>query len=81
MLAERAVRIFFAAVLCFVLAGFGIAIDHAAGDRLTCLPVGMTAAGMALIVIGSAAMLAECQIAGRQIRTEIDRLAASLGQR
>jgi hypothetical protein len=77
LLAERAVRIFFAAVLCFVLAGFGIALDHAAGDRLTWLPVGMTVAGMALIVAGSAAMLAECRLATAQIKAELARFAGS----
>jgi len=71
LLAEQAVRIFFAAVLCFVLAGFGIALDHATGDRMAWLPVGMTVAGMALIVFGSAAMLAECQLATQQIKEEI----------
>jgi hypothetical protein len=75
LLAEQAVRIFFAAVLCFVLAGFGIALDHAAADRLTWLPVGMTIAGMALIVMGSAAMLAECQLATSQIKAEIALIA------
>jgi len=71
LLAEQAVRIFFAAVLCFVLAGFGIALDHATGDRMVWLPVGMTVAGMALIVFGSAAMLAECQLATLQIKEDI----------
>jgi hypothetical protein len=78
LLAEQAVRIFFAAVLCFVLAGFGIALDHAASDRLTWLPVGMTVAGMALIVMGSGAMLAECRLAASQIRAEIAILATSV---
>ena len=71
VLAEQAVRVFFAAVLCFVLAGFGIALDHVANDRIAWLPVGMTVAGMALIVLGSAAMLAECQLAMSQIKAEI----------
>jgi hypothetical protein len=34
LLAERAVSLYFFAVVCFVIAGFTIAIDHAAGDRL-----------------------------------------------
>ena len=80
LLAEQAVRIFFAAVLCFVLAGFGIAADHATGDRMAWLPVGMTVAGMALIVVGSGAMLAECQLATAQIKAEIA-LFVSLPQR
>jgi hypothetical protein len=77
LLAERAVLIFFAAVLCFVVAGFGIALDHASGDRLTWFPVGVTTLGMALIVAGSAAMLAECRLAAAQIRAEIEPLLAA----
>ena len=57
--------------MCFVVAGFAIAIDHAAGDRLTWLPVLATTLGMCLIVAGSAVMLAECRLAFVQIRAEI----------
>ena len=71
LLAERAVRLYFFAVVCFVLAGFAIAADHFAADRLTWVPVAVTTAGMSLIVAGSAAMLAECQLAATQIRAEI----------
>jgi hypothetical protein len=71
LLAERAVRFYFLAVVCFVLTGFSIPVDHLIGDRLTWLPVSMTTLGMALIVVGSAAMLVECQLATEQIRAEI----------
>lgn len=71
LLAERAVSFYFFAVVCFVIAGFTIAIDHAAGDRLTWLPVLVTTLGMCLIVAGSAAMLAECRLAFAEIRSEI----------
>ena len=73
LLAERAISLyfFFFAVLCFVIAGFAIAIDHALGDRLTWLPVLVTTLGMCLIVAGSATMLAECRLAFAQIRAEI----------
>lgn len=74
LLAERAVALYFFAAACFVVAGFTIAIDHAAGDRLTWLPVLVTTLGMALIVAGSAAMLAECRHALVQIRVEIGSL-------
>ena len=77
LLAERAVRIWFAAVLCFVLAGFAIAADHVSGDRLTWLPVSVTSLGMALIVAGGIAMLAECTLAGAQIRAEVEAARAS----
>jgi len=71
LLAERAVSLFFLAVLCFVLAGFAIAVDHWAGDSLTWLPVLATSIGMGLIAAGSAAMVAECRLAAAQIRAEI----------
>jgi hypothetical protein len=77
LLAERAVRLYFFAVVCFVLAGFAIAADHFAGDGLTWLPVLMTTAGMCLIVAGSSAMLAECRLAAAQIRAEIAVLVAA----
>jgi Protein of unknown function (DUF2721) len=69
--AERAVQLFFYAVVCFVMAGFAIAIDHFAGDALVLLPVGITALGMALIVAGCAAMLTECRLATEQILLEL----------
>jgi hypothetical protein len=77
MLAERAVSIYFGAVVCFVVSGFTIALDHLAGDRLAWLPVSVTMLGMCLIVAGSAAMLAECQVATTQIRAEIAALSGA----
>ena len=71
VLANRAVWVLFAAVVCFVLAGFAIPLDHVAGNRLLWLPVGMTTLGMAMIVAGTAAMLAECRHASVQIMMEI----------
>ena len=71
LLAERALSLFFFAVLYFVLAGFAIAVDHWADDTLTWLPVLVTSIGMGLIAAGSAAMLAECWLAATQIRAEI----------
>jgi len=70
-LAERAVFLYFLAVACFVIAGFAIALEHAASDRLSWLPVSVTMLGMALIVVASAAMLTECRLAFAQIRAEI----------
>jgi hypothetical protein len=69
--AERAVQLFFYAVVCFVMAGFAIAGDHFAGDALVLLPVCITALGMALIVAGCAAMLGECRLATEQILSEL----------
>jgi hypothetical protein len=71
LLAGRAVWILFAAVVCFVLAGFAIPVDHFAGNRLLFLPVGMTTLGMAMIVAGAAVMLVECRLASVQIQREI----------
>lgn len=77
VLAERAVQLYFVAVVCFVIVGFTIAIDHVSGDRLTWLPVLITTLGMCLIVAGSAAMLAECRLSARQIQAEIASLIAA----
>jgi hypothetical protein len=46
LLAERAVRLYFFAVGCFVVAGLAIANDHLAADTLTWLPVLIRAVGM-----------------------------------
>jgi len=75
LLAERALQIYFFAVVCFVMAGVAIGVDHFAGDRLTWLPVAITSLGMGLIVAGSAAMLSECQLAVGEIKAEIGRSA------
>ncbi len=71
LLSERALLLLFAAVISFVVAGFVIAIDHAAGDAFWWLPVAVTTAGMTLLVAGSAAMLSECRLGVAQIRAEI----------
>jgi hypothetical protein len=74
LLAERALRSFFFAVVCFVVAGIAIGMDHVAADRLPWLPVGITLLGMCLIVAGSAAMLSECKLATAEIPAEIKML-------
>jgi hypothetical protein len=61
--------------VCFVLAGFGIALDHLAADRLPWAPAALTAGGMALIIASSATMLGECRLAATQIRREIELLS------
>src|SRR5260370_8767133 len=57
LLAERAISLYFFAVLCFVIAGFVIAIDHAVGDRLTWLPVAVTPLGLGPIAPARGALL------------------------
>ena len=69
--AENAVQRFFAAIVCFVLAGLGVAADHLAAGALVLLPVGVTMLGMGLIVWGCADMLRECRLATQQILSEI----------
>jgi hypothetical protein len=71
LLAERALQNFFFAVVCFVMAGIALGIDHFAADRLTWLPVVLTLVGMCLIVAGSAAMLSECKLATAERQAEI----------
>jgi hypothetical protein len=75
LLAERALQSYFFAVVCFVVSGVAIGIDHLAADRLTWLPVAVTLLGMGLIVAGSAAMLAECRLAVAELGAEIKVLA------
>jgi len=69
--AESAVQRFFAAIVCFVLAGLAVAADHFAAGALFLVPVGVTMLGMGLIVWGCADMLRECRLATQQILAEI----------
>jgi uncharacterized membrane protein (DUF485 family) len=73
-LAERAIMLLFLAVACFVLAGFAIALDHAAGNAFWAVPVGVAVLGMAFIVGGAAAMVAETRLSIAQIQVEIARI-------
>jgi len=68
---ELAVERYFFAIVCFVVAGIAIAVDHASGDRFFWVPVVVTTAGMALIVAGSWEMLGECRLSTQQIRAEV----------
>lgn len=78
VLAEQAIALLFAAVLCFVVVGFAIAADHYSGNRLTWLPITVTTFGMCLIVAACAAMLAECRLAGAQFNEEIALLSKGM---
>jgi hypothetical protein len=75
ILAEQAMRLFFGAVVVFVLAGAAIGVDHLVGGGLAWLPIGLTILGMGLLVVGSASMLRECGLATRQITAEIAEIA------
>jgi hypothetical protein len=76
-LAIRAVTLLFAAVAIFVAAGAAIAVDRATDGRLTWLPVALTLAGMAAIVIAAGAMLFESRESAAQIKAEIAALRRS----
>ncbi len=74
LLAERAVLAFFLAVVATVLAGASIALDRTLGAGIGWLPIGLTVIGMALIVTGASAMVAETRLATTQINEEISAL-------
>jgi hypothetical protein len=76
-LAILAVSLLFAAVAIFVAAGASIAVDRALDGRLTWLPVALTIAGMAAIVLAAGAMLFESRESAAQIKAEIAALRRS----
>lgn len=75
ILSERALQVFFAAIVVFVAVGVGIGLDRYLGSHIVWLPVGLTVIGMGLLVVGSALMLQECRLATRQIRGEMQVIA------
>ena len=73
-LALGAITAYFVAIAFFVAAGAAIALDHAAHDTLTWLPIGLTLIGMALIVAGVAAMALESRDSASLVAADIARL-------
>lgn len=73
-LAARAIQAFFIAIACFVVAGFAIALEHASGERYAWIAIALVSVGMALIVGGCAAMVAETRLSVAQLAAEIARL-------
>jgi hypothetical protein len=73
-LALRAITAYFVAIAFFVAAGAAIALDHAAHDTLTWLPIALTLVGMALIVTGVAAMALESRDSASLVAADIARL-------
>ena len=69
--AERAIALFFGAVAVFIAGCLTIAIDRAAGNTLTWLPVSLIIVGMLGLLGGAAAMVAESRLGGDQIRDEV----------
>jgi hypothetical protein len=66
-----AVSASFSAVVVVVVAGISIAVDRASGSQLTWLPLGLTSLGMALIVVGAAAMVVESFYSAQQLDAEV----------
>jgi F0F1-type ATP synthase assembly protein I len=70
-LALAAITSYFIAVALFVGAGIAIALDRAAGGQLVWLPIGLTLAGMVLLVVGVAAMALESRASSALIAADI----------
>ena len=75
-LALAAITAYFVAVAFFVGAGIAIALDHLAAGRLLWLPVGLTLAGMLLLVAGVAAMALESRSSSALVAADIAALRA-----
>ena len=73
-LALAAITSYVDAIALFVAAGAAIALDYAAHDTLTWLPISLTLAGMTLIVTGVAAMALESRDSASLLATDIARL-------
>jgi len=73
-LALAAITCYFVAIAFFVAAGAAIALDHAVHDTLTWLPITLTLIGMALIVVGVAAMALESRDSASLVAADIARL-------
>jgi len=79
--AEWSIALLYATVVVFVVTCISIAVDHAAGQSLTWLPVGLAIAGTLLLLSGGALMVAESRLAGDQIAEEIEHALARLEER
>jgi len=79
--AEWSIALLYATVVVFVVTCISIAVDHAAGQSLTWLPVGLAIAGTLLLLSGGALMVAESRLAGDQIAEEIRHALARLEER
>jgi Protein of unknown function (DUF2721) len=65
------ISLFFAAVVMFVCACLGIALDRATPLDLGWLPVALAIGGSLLLLAGGATMVAESRLAGWQVQEEI----------
>ncbi|HEY2532537.1 MAG TPA: DUF2721 domain-containing protein [Xanthobacteraceae bacterium] len=69
--AEWSIALLYATAVVFVLTCISIAVDHAAGESLSWLPVGLAISGTLLLLAAVALMVAESRLAGDQIAEEI----------
>jgi hypothetical protein len=74
-------RLLYATVVVFVVTCISIAVNYAAGESLSWLPVGLAIAGTLLLLAGGALMVAESRLAGDQIAEEIRHALARLEER
>jgi hypothetical protein len=79
--AEWSIALLYTTVVVFVITCISIAINHAAGELLSWLPVGLAIAGTLLLLAGGALMVAESRLAGDQIAEEIEHALARLEER
>jgi hypothetical protein len=69
--AEWSIALLYATVVVFVATCVAIVIDHAAGDTLSFLPVGLAIIGTLVLLAGGTLMVAESRLGGAQIAEEI----------
>jgi hypothetical protein len=79
--AEWSIALLYATVVVFVVTCISIVVDHAAGESLSWLPVGLAITGTLLLLAGGALMVAESRLAGDQIAEEIRHALARLEER
>jgi hypothetical protein len=78
--AERSITLLYGAIVIFISTCLSIALDRAAGDSLSWLPVTLAVAGTLLLLGGGAYMVAESRLSGEQIGAEIRLALFRLGQ-
>jgi hypothetical protein len=78
--AERSITLLYAAIVAFISTCLSIAIDRAAGDSLSWLPVALAIVGTVLLLSGAAYMVGESHLSGEQISLEIRSAISRLGK-
>ncbi len=71
-LAEKALISYYLAVVLFVATCLLIAIDRLIGHVIYIAPIFCAMAGVFIVLVGSWLMVAECRLAMRQLRGELD---------